>query len=109
MGFFGFLILLFVFSFIILPILKLVIRVFSATRRMKKEFASYNQQAREEYQRQSSYYNNQSQEKRKKFSKADGEYIQFEEIIEERTIIEEDYANYPNDRVSDVKYEDIKD
>lgn len=96
------------FPYIIKLILKLV--AYSYKRKFTKFANQYTNG------QQAGNYNSQAQQekhhkrRRKIFDKNDGEYVNFEEIQEERTVTPSDNdRTFVDDRITDVKFEEIKD
>ncbi len=94
--------------FILWPLFKLFFRVWQASRSIKQQYSNFAKSARESqrgYTDREQY--NPSRRHKKIFRKTDGEYIDFEEISEERTTVE--YTDSPSAPIiEDAKYEDIK-
>ncbi|MCH5215357.1 MAG: DUF4834 family protein [Muribaculaceae bacterium] len=74
---------------------------------MQKQYSEMWRKVQEDAQQRG----NRNARRRKVFDSSEGEYVDFEEVAEERTIVVDNSKN-DNDgyeRVTDVKYEEIKD
>ena len=84
-----------------------------SVRKMQQQYSDMWRRVQEEAQRsaQSSANGSRKHPRKKVFDSSEGEYVEFEEVTEERVTVVDDgdneYTYY--DRVTDVKYEEIKD
>lgn len=89
-----------------------------SVHKMQKQYSEMWRKVQEDAQRAagdngrySQQRGNRNARRRKVFDSSEGEYVDFEEVAEERTIVVDNNKN-DNDgyeRVTDVKYEEIKD
>lgn len=102
-----------------MPFFKAVIKIWRASRQIKKQFGGFGQdspfggfgnfggsqarEAREEKPRR-------NKRRKKVFGSKDGEYVDYEEIKEERNVVADttNTDKYTDDRISDVSFEEIK-
>lgn len=96
--------------FILLLLFYLLRPFFNAAfsvHKMQKQYSEMWRKVQEDAQQRG----NRNAPRRKVFDSSEGEYVDFEEVAEERTIVVDNNKN-DNDgyeRVTDVKYEEIKD
>lgn len=107
---FKFLLLILLFI-IIFPILRLILSVWGATRRFKKQYKDFA--SGRETGSTGGFYQRSAFRKRKKiFTKEDGEYVEFEEIQVEKTTVTDNSEvkeeSYNESQITDAKFEDIK-
>lgn len=104
-----FILFLFFLFFIFPAILRFFLRL--AAKRMTRKFSQFAGQGFNNYQNpRNEEAQPQTQKHKKIFSQNDGEYVQFEEIKEERTIAtDSNDSTFVDDRITDVKFEEIKD
>lgn len=105
------LLLLVLLIIIIFPILRLIIAIWGATRKFKKQYNDFTSGSDTHYNRGFNHRN--TTKKRKKiFSKEVGEYVEFEEIKTNEThtgsTTEKTRETYHESQISDAQFEDIK-
>ena len=107
-----FLIFLFILILLLFPIIKAGFKIWMQMRQLKKNFETGQRSAYGNSRREGHYATSDNRNKHrhsgKIFSSADGEYVDFEEIFEERAITEYIETRDTEPRVSDAKYEDIR-
>lgn len=110
-----FIILLIILIFLLFPVLKTSFKIWMQMRQMKKNFETAGQRSTYGSSSYGNYYGSSSdnnrhrhRHSRKIFSSSDGEYVDFEEIFEERVVSEYTETRDVEPRVSDAKYEEIR-
>ncbi|HIT14957.1 MAG TPA: DUF4834 family protein [Candidatus Avimuribaculum pullicola] len=109
------LILLLLLFLLLYPVIKAGFKVWMQMRQMNKAFqnaqSQYGGGTRGEQRRTSSTGNNEYKRHRrhggKIFRPGDGEYVKFEEIIEQRQSVQYVEVADAEPRITDVRYEDI--
>lgn len=101
-----------VFLFIVLLVLWLLrpfLRVAFSMRRMQRQYDEMWEKVQQEAQQKAG--RGQKRRRKKVFDSTDGEYVDFEEVREERTVVVDKSRGEKeiDDRITDVKYEEIKD
>lgn len=101
------LIILLLIFFLLYPVIKAGLKIWLQMRQLKKKF----QNTQRQYGNNRQNYSNQSTRKRhhqgKIFSRSDGEYVDFEEIIENRQSVQYVEIHDAEPRITDVKFEDL--
>lgn len=101
-------VLLLLFVYFLPSILRFFLRM--GANHMARKFQQYAGQPDGGFDNRDYDEQPEQQRRKKVFDKNDGEYVQFEEIKEERNVVsQDDDVTYVDDRVSDVKFEEIKD
>lgn len=108
-----FLILLIILILFLYPVLKAGFKIWMQMRQMKKNFekgqhSAYGNSGYGSYYGTSNDDRNRHRHSEKIFSSTDGEYVDFEEIFEERIVSEYTETRDAEPRVSDAKYEEIR-
>lgn len=82
-----------------------------SVRKMQQQYSEMWRKVQEEAQRTTQNQGRRKTPRKKVFDSSEGEYVEFEEVTEERVTVVDDgdneYTSY--DRITDVKYEEIKD
>lgn len=107
-------ILLIVLLFILYPVFRVILTIWSTTRKFKKQYRDFTGGANQSANQNNAQHNQPYHSQRKKvFDNSDGEYVDFEEIkVEEsndKTNQNSPNAdNYSESQISDATFEEIK-